>query len=363
MRVLHLDSGADWRGGQQQVLYLAEGLKSFPVEQHLIVRAGSSLSKRLQPLGLPVIALPFHSEWGPLSLFGLLGVIRKTRPQVIHAHDSRTLGMAVLLKAAGCYFHLVASRRVAFPLNANPLWRLKYQKFPDRIIAVSRHIRELLVQQGIAPGKVQVIHDGLLLPVTPGPEERRSARRHFGLADGELLIGTAGQFTREKGHEVLIRAFRAMADQQPGIRLLLLGDGPLRSRLSDLARSLGLQDKVLLQRADCDLGKVFPALDLFVYPSLVEGLGSVLLLAMAYRIPVCASRTGGIPELVVQGETGFLVPPGEPSSLAEQVLKILRKPDGLKEMVERAYQRVNSEFNAARMVSQTFNVYTNLLGT
>jgi glycosyltransferase involved in cell wall biosynthesis len=361
MRVLHLDSSLDWRGGQQQVSYLADGLKTRPLDQKLVVRAGGRLADRLRSQDLLVRTLRLRSEWDPASLVGLGRIIGEFRPDIVHAHDSRTLGMAVFLKKLGQRFRLVASRRVAFPVRSNPLWKQKYQKSPDRIIAVSRYIEESLIRQGIAPQKIKLIYDGLRLPVEPRPEERSVARKRFGVAEGGVLIGTVGSFTEEKGHEVLIRGFKRIVTQRSGVRLLLVGDGPLRGRISRLIHDLGLEAEVIIESSVSDLGSLIPALDLFVYPSLVEGLGSVLLLAMAYRIPVCASRTRGIPELVVPGETGHLFPPGNAEALAEQVMILLASLTSLEGTTRNAFKRVKNEFLVDRMVSKTYDLYTDLL--
>lgn len=361
MKVLHLDAGPDWRGGQQQVLYLAEGLKAYPVRQELAVRAGGRLATRLQALDFSASSLPFRSEWDPGSLFRLLRILRNFRPEIVHVHDARTLGLAVILKTLGGKFHLVASRRVAFPIRRNPLWRMKYQRAPSRIVAVSRFIRESLIEEGIHPAKITVIYDGIELPSPPGPETRLSARRLVGVGEQEFLVGNVGHLTREKGHEVLVRGFKQVLVRQPAAKLLIVGDGPLRDPLRRLVKELGLETKVLLLGQVGDIGSILPALDLFVYPSLEEGLGSILLMAMAYRVPVCASRTGGIPELVLDGTTGRLFAPGDPGALAEVVDFSLTRRTQMQECACKAFTRVTQQFQVERMVSATFDLYSKLL--
>ncbi|HVN80454.1 MAG TPA: glycosyltransferase [Terriglobia bacterium] len=361
MKVLHLDAGPDWRGGQQQVLYLAQGLKATPVNQQLVVRAGGKLATRLQATELSSSCLPFRSEWDPVSLFRLFQILRNFRPEIVHAHDARTLGLAVILKGIGGKFRLVASRRVAFPIRRNPLWKMKYQQSPARIVAVSQFIRESLIKDGINPAKITVIYDGIELPSLPGPESRFSARRIVGVAEQEFLIGNIGHLTREKGHEVLVRGFKQVLVREPKAKLLIVGDGPLRDLLRRLVKELGLETNVLLPGPIADLGSILPAMDLFVYPSLEEGLGSVLLMAMAYRVPVCASQTGGIPELVIDGITGRLFAPGDPGALAVVVASSLAMPAQMQEYADKAFTRVTQQFQVQRMVSATFDLYARLL--
>src|SRR5438876_6184582 len=144
MKVLHLDSGMDWRGGQQQVYFLATGLRKLGVEQHLVLRRGGELIARVRRTELPVSALPLSSELAPTSFFQLAKIVRRFNPDIIHAHDSRTLGLAAVLKAFGDKWKLLAARRVPFRIGKNPFWRFKYQRKVDKIIAVSRFIRDLL---------------------------------------------------------------------------------------------------------------------------------------------------------------------------------------------------------------------------
>ena len=160
MKILHLDSGTDWRGGQQQVDYLVSGLSRLGVEQHLVLCEKGELARRIGQSGLPVSTLPFSSELAPASILKMRKVMRRFEPAIIHAHDSRTLGMAAVLNLLGQPAKLIAVRRVAFPIRKNVFWKFKYQKSVDKIIAVSKFIRQQLIQAGLPPGKVELVYDG-----------------------------------------------------------------------------------------------------------------------------------------------------------------------------------------------------------
>ncbi len=363
MKVLHLDSGVDWRGGQQQICHLVPGLERLGVEQHLVLKAGGRLASLIEKTNLMFSSLPYSSEWDFVSLYHLYRITQRFRPDIIHAHDSRTLGLAVLLKAFGERARVIAARRVAFSIRKNPLRKIKYQESTDRIIAVSFHIRDRLVKDGIDPRKIQVVYDGfdwrsLRIPI--GSDEARSA---LNVRPEDLLIGTAGQFTPEKGHEVLIRGFKAVYERYSSARLLVVGEGRLRSNYERLIHQLKLDDRVILPGFVPDLRRVLPALDLFVFPSLEEGLGSTLLMSMAHRIPVCASRSGGIPELVVEDETGFLFPPGNVQALAQTVIRALEDSEKRQCLARNAFSRVRTDFPVERMITETYQIYTNVLNS
>ncbi len=363
MRILHLDSGSSWRGGQQQLHYLVEGLKRHGVQQHLAVRRGSALAARAADLGVPIRELSLSSEFDPVSLFALAGLVRRFRPQLLHAHDSRTLGLAVWLKSLGWGAGIVAARRVAFSIRGNPWWKFKYGKQTSRVIAVSHHVRDLLIKEGLDPHQVEVVYDAVERISSQTPGRRSSARRRLDVTKADFLIGCVGQLTPEKGQELLIHGFSEILKAHPDSRLVLAGDGELRGEFQKLVRRLRLDHRIVLTGFVSNLDDLLPGVDLLVHPSLSEGLGSVLLKGMAYGVPICASRTGGIPEVVINGETGFLFSPGSREALVKAVLHARRNPDLARRQSERAKAMVLSNFSVERMVEGTCRVYSNILNS
>lgn len=358
MRVLHLDSGLAFRGGQQQVLHLALGLARAGVEQQLILRQGSALAQRAAEEKLSFTTLPFRSEGDLVSALQLRKEIKRFKSQIVHAHDARTLGLAAWTRAMGIRSCIVAARRVAFPLRKNPLTALKYQSVARRVVAVSQFVRELLVASGIDKRRVDVVYDGFELN---GVALGSDARRFLGVPSEACLIGCAGQFVAEKGHESLIRAFARISRAMPSAILVLVGEGELKDEYLRLVQQLKLDGKVLFPGFVPDLGSVLPALDLFVFPSLQEGLGSSLLTAMACGVPICASRTGGIPEIVEANVTGYLFNPGDAAAISDSVLDALRSPRQSRDLAEAAAKVVAKKFSVTRMVQATCEVYANVL--
>ena len=361
MRILHLDSGLGWRGGQQQLYYLADGMRKIGISQFLVVRKGSPQAARLGELNLPIMELNLSSEFDLGSLFALARIIRHFQPQIIHAHDSRTLGLAALLRATGWGIKIVAARRVAFSIRRNPLWKFKYSYQANRVIAVSSYVRDLLIREGLQQGQVEVVYDAVDKIPVESKTYRADSRQRLGVTDAEFVIGCVGQFTSEKGQEFLIQAYTEILDKYPDCRLALVGDGDLYWKFQKLLERLGLGHSVILTGFVSDLDTLLPAVDLLVHPALIEGLGSVLLKGMANRIPICASSTGGIPELVIEGETGFLFPPGNPKGLAQAVFRARQAPVLANQQVERALSRVRSNFLADRMVAETSQIYSNVM--
>ena len=358
MNVLHLDAGLDFRGGQQQALHLAIGLSRAGVEQQLVLRSGGMFERRAAEAKLPFLTLPFRFEADLTSAVQLRAAIRRFQPQIVHAHDARTLGIAAMTWAMGTRSRIIAARRVAFPLRKNPLTALKYRSVAQRVVAVSQFVRQLLVASGVDLRRIDVVYDGF---DRAGVTSKEKARQRLGIPADACLVGCAGQFVAEKGHPSLIRAFAEVSQVIPNAILVIIGDGELKEDYLTLVQELDLEGKVLFPGFAPDLESVLPALDLFVFPSLHEGLGSSLLIAMACDVPICASRTGGIPELIQDRKTGYLFNPGDTGAITQTVLEALESPGQRRSLAEAAAKDVIRKFSVERMVEATREVYANVL--
>jgi glycosyltransferase involved in cell wall biosynthesis len=263
---------------------------------------------------------------------------------------------------AGAHRHLpiVASRRVAYPLQNHPLALARYHA-ARRILAVSHFVAETVIASGISPDHVEVVYDGVEVPPLPSPELRRLARERWGASEGVTLLGCVGYFLPEKGQQFLIRALPALREHNNSCRLLLAGDGPCRERLERLVRQLGLESAVHFAGVVEDVSEVYAALDVFVLPSLAEPLGSSLLTAMAHGMPVVAAASGGVPEYIEHGRNGLLVavqPKAEYArTLARALMRLLREPDTARRLGAAAREMIAARFTAERMVEETLRVY------
>ncbi|HXE58538.1 MAG TPA: glycosyltransferase [Gemmatimonadales bacterium] len=351
LRVVHLASGREWRGGERQVWLLARALRrTGAVRQRAITRAGSELERRLRAEGIEVAGVRWEAGLDPRPL---LHLCRRIGPdELIHAHDAHAVTLAGLA-ALWTRARWVASRRVVFPLRRRGLWARA-----DRIVAVSEATRRRLLADGIAPDRVAVVHSAI-----PIDEVRAAAplgvRARLGLAPHRLLAANVAALTPEKGHDTLLAAAAILAPRAPELHWALAGDGPGRPALEDEVLARGLAGRVHLLGHLPDPGRLIADADLFVFPSRAEGLGTTILEAMALGVPVVASAVGGIPELL-DGDAGVLVPPDDPDALAGAIAALLADPTRRRRVAEAGRARALA-FGDDRMAAATLSVYRSIV--
>src|SRR6266436_282733 len=193
------------------------------------------------------------------------------------------------------------------------------------------------------------------------PETRERARQRWGIAGKERLLGCVGYLLPEKGQESVVRAMPEVRAKFPGTRLLLAGDGPCRERLEGLAKQLSLQSAVIFAGFVEDVAQVYAALDIFVFPSLAEPLGTSLLAAMAWGLPVLAVASGGVPEYVEDGNNGLLVARPDADLLSAGMLRLLNEESLRMRLGREARRTIEERLSAGRMVENTIRVYEDVL--
>lgn len=360
-RIAHVDTGLAMRGGQVQLLMLARGLARRKHTQWIVCPQGSALESRALAEGIPVFALPPHDL---AHAYGILELGRKLlaeRVEILHAHDGK--GQTISwLASVGLPVKRVASRRVTFQPRRSFDSRVKYGVGCHAVIAVSTYVKNLMVASGVPEARVVVIPDGCDIPeALPNSAERARRCANWGIGEREFAVGHVGAFTPEKGQDVAVEAAHLLRGEHPEIRWLLAGErtGGFARKVEEMARPAG--NPVRLVGTVENLADLLSALDLFILPSRAEGLGSAALVAMAQGLPIVASRVGGIPEIVAEGETGWLVEPGSPLALANAVVTASADPARLEQFRLAARAKAKS-YSSDIMVERTVAVYGRLLG-
>lgn len=350
--ILHVDTAASWRGGQNQVLLTALGMARREVRTAVACRAGAPLQERAAEGGLTVRPIRFHGDLWPPAVLALARLLRRENHDILLLHDPHAVSAGLLAARLAGRGRAVGVRRVDFPLRSW-LSRRKYAAC-SRVIVVSRAIGGVMERCGISPQRLRLVHEGVPdRPPLPGGE---AILRELGLPEGAPVIGNAAALTGHKDHATLIAAMALLRSREPEARLVIAGRGELRSALEAQVATLGLGDRVVFAGFRGDLDRLLPAFSVFCLSSQLEGLGTTLLDAMAFGVPIVATAAGGIPEAVADGVSGRLVPVRDPAALAAALAEVLGDGGLRRRLGAAGRARFLAHFTAERMVEGTLGV-------
>ncbi|MBF0309509.1 MAG: TIGR03088 family PEP-CTERM/XrtA system glycosyltransferase [Magnetococcales bacterium] len=358
-------------GGMETVL--AELIDRLPVGEcrHAVVALTCCTDFKARIRRRDVTFHELHKRPGkdPGSWWRFWRLMRTLRPQVVHTLNIAALEMNLPAFLAGVPVRIHAEHgRDWHDLDGgNRRYRLMRRLLSpliDCFVAVSRDLETWMVQDvGLPTAKVRLLVNGVdcnrfrprepgFIPPWPGGE-------------GELTIGTVGRFWPVKDHANLLRAFALLREFSPETagrcRLILLGDGLLRRELEELAENLHLTERIWWGGWREDVATLLPHLDLFVLPSLAEGTPLTVLEAMACGLPVVATRVGGVADLMQEGRTGLLVPPGDAAALAKAMAGLLREDETRRKMGQAGREYVENTFSWASTVDGYWNLFREMV--
>ena len=234
-------------------------------------------------------------------------------------------------------------------------------RWMDRVVCVSAAQAAKVRRAGVRPGRVRVIHNAVDPErfADPDPRYRAKLLRYF-RPRRKLVVGAAGRLSPEKGFDVLVRAAEQVAQEGASVGFILFGDGPCRAQLVQQIDAAGLKASFVLSGFRADLDRFVPYLDLLVLPSHTEGLPNVVLEACAAAVPVVATAVGGTPEVIEDGVSGYLVPPGDPEALAGRIRDLLASEERRREMGFQGRQRVLEHFAFPAQAQQYRELFAEL---
>jgi len=327
------------------------------VEVTLACPGKGELARRARLEKIPLHEINIRGEWDAVSAWRL-GALAKDF-DILHAHTSHTHSLAVFAARIGAARPVVVHRRVDFKPGGGPLSRWKYRS-PDRYVAISDAVAEVLRAAGIPDRKIKIVPSGT------DPEEVEKVppsdiRAELGLGNETPLAGNIAQLVDHKGQRFLVDAAPRLFEEIPEAHIVIAGSGEMEERLKRQIRRLGLEDRVHLLGWRNDPYGLLKSFDLFVMSSHMEGMGSVILDAFAAKTPVVTTSAGGLGNVVKDGETGRVVPPGDPESLAKAMAEAIRDRRKSAEMVENAYNLLHQKYTYQKMVEGVMEVYREVL--
>lgn len=360
--VLHVSTPRTWRGGEQQLAWLVDELARLGVPQVVACPHGSALARHGEARGWRLALLRRRASVDPLYALSLARTARGCGAGLVHLHDAHAHTGAVLAAALfGLRAPLVLHRRVDFPVRAGAFSRWKYgHPAVRRVVCVSRAVAEVLRPSLPDPSRLRVVHDGVDLGrFSAGPDGR--LRRELGLPAGTPLVGNVAALADHKDYPTFIAAAARLTALGVEAHYVAIGDGELRADLEARTRGAGLAGRLHFLGFRSDVPRLLPELDLFLFTSKTEGLGSSVIDALACRVPVVATRAGGVPELLEHERTALLAPVGDAAALAGAVARILADGALRARLVEAGAARA-AELSAARMAERTLALYREVLG-
>ena len=365
--VLHLIKGLGRGGAEMLLLETRRAARPTPFlhTYGYLLPAKDDLAEPLRDLGSEVLCFSTRSALTlPSTVLRLARYLRDSDTALVHAHlpisgvvarlAGRLAGVPVLYTEHNLHerYHPLTRR-----LN---LWTWHLQ---ERALAVSHQVRDSVIRHAGERIPHEVVWNGI--PVDryqPDPSERRSMRRRLGIPETAPVVGTTAVFRPQKRLEDWLRAAAELVARRPDIRFLLVGEGPQRPKLERIAADLNLEETLHWAGLQEDVRPWLAAMDVYLQSSEYEGLPVALLEAMASELPVVATRVGGVPEVVVDGETGFLVPARQPGKLVEGVEPLLADGELRRRLGGAARRRVCEHFDITRMERRLQAIYTEILG-
>jgi len=361
-------------GAEQVVINLAKGIdkKKFNVIVCCLNDKGI-FAQEVEKEGIEVIALGKRGKFDATVLFKLIRVIKKYKIDIVHTHlwGANTWGR-IAAKLAGVKVVIATEHNVDTWKPRYYFWIDRFlQYFTDKIIVVSEKVKEFYVGEGISEKKIEVVHNGIPLFSSSFPschlpggiktgEVRERVGEEFGIHPEDKVLAIVGRLVEQKGHRYLFEALHLLNGRYK-LKVLVIGEGPQREKLVNMARQSGIEDKVMFTGIRQDVRRILSAVDILVMPSLREGLPMALLEAMANEVAVIASNVGGVPEVIIDKQTGILVKPGDKAELAEAINFLLEDESLRRKLAMEGKKRVTDEFSYNRMVERTEELYLGLL--
>ena len=352
-KVLYIISSSKIGGGEMHLLHLLSKIEDDPdFEAYVFCMAGGELEHRIKTMEIPYKTFEMENLWAIGDILRLGKAMKEIQPDLVHCHLNRA-----------ALYGTIFSKFLKIPViaTAHGLTKSIYYRFADYIICVSeavkKHMESTLGSKGPT---LKTIHNGIPLEINASKAHIAAIRKELMLSKDDKLLTVIGTFHKNKGQDVAIRALNDIRESK-NIILLLTGSGPEEKHLRDLANLLSLAGRVHFRPPLPELGNLYKASDFVIVPSHKEALSLVTLEALLHEIPVIASNTGGIPEIITNGKEGTLVPPGNHQDLATAISSGIDNYRNSKAMAMDGAKKVHEFFSIELCYKKTRALYTEAL--
>ena len=356
--VLHTESSLSWGGQEMRIMGEILGLSRESFRPFLACQPASQFSQKAEAQGVDFELIKMRSNIDPLSVVQFIRLYHRRKVNIVHTHSNAdSWNASIAAKFSPSRPIVVRTRHLSVPFNN----RLIYNCMADQVITVGEAVcRYMIREKGIHPQKVLAISSGVDVNKFNPEKVRGNLRDKLGIPPDALVFGTAAIFRKNKGHRFLLEAAPTILETFPGARLLLAGEGPQKGNLLRLIDAKQLHDTVVMPGFIDDMPRLLNSMDVFVFPSLEEAYPNAILEAMAMQKPIVATRVGGIPDILEDGQTGYLVEPRNADAIGDRVVNLL-SDQKLRSIMGRKGRQVALENNQQIMIEKLERLYFNLM--
>jgi len=363
MNILYIANHLNIGGITSYIYTLASGLKKKGHNIYIATSDGIMLPEFIKK-GFTYLPIPIKTkkEIGPkivMCEFVLAGSIRRFNIDIIHSHSRTTQVLGTLLRRHTGIPHVYTCHG----FFKRRLLRRMFPCWGDKIIAISEQVKEHLLDDfDVDEKQIVVVHNGIDIDKfkSQNPKAKSEIKKELGLGNGPV-VGIVARLSDVKGHKYLIEAMKDVLKEFPDAQLLIAGDGKEKNNLVNLANSLGISDKIIFKPEAHGTKEILSVMDVFVMPSLKEGLGLALMEAMSSGVPVIGSDIGGIKTLIQDDVTGLLVRPADAIRLSRAIVSVLKNRKMAESLAKQASRFINENFSQEKMVLKTEEVYKECL--
>lgn len=369
MRILQLISPIGLFGAEKVMVELSKELCSTEYKPYIGVIGNpqnyhTPVVIEAEKSGLEVKEFHCSGKFDIKTISAIRKYIKDNKIGMIHSHGYKSNFYALLAtlnmnikRIITCHNWLGISSKMKFYKLIDKILLKKF----DKIVAVSDILKDEIIRGNIPENKVRVVYNGIDISRLQVISDKLQVKKSLGIKENEKVIGTVGRLTEEKGYIYLLRAAEKVVREFPDTIFLIIGDGQLRDSLKFIVHSLQLNDKVIFTGIRDDIPELLNLIDIFVMPSLKEGMPIALLEAMAAKKPIIASKVGAIPKVIEDGYSGLLVESGNEQELSESIIKLLNNPEKANSLAQNGYEKAKSEFSAKNMAEKYMEVYKSMM--
>lgn len=369
--ILHIDSFKGFGGAQNDIVILLKFMKRCHSENfniYVIHNNNERLKIELDKIGIYNLSIEMKNFLDIYAIFKIRKFLKKHDVDLINFHSSRDHFLG------GIALRLIFKKKIAMVLTRHVAYKISFIKgffiyrfFTDKFIVISDYIKNILINDvKVNPGQIETIYSPRIFGDNDTENshvslEKLNIRNQLGIKPDEKMVSLIGRLSKEKGHDVLIKAAELIVKTRADIKFAIIGEGELYNHITGLISEKGLKEFFIITGFKQDIKRFIIASDLVVVPSGLEGMGSIIIESCALKKAVIASNVGGIPEIIKNGVTGVLFEAGNYIELADDIISLIDNQELIEKLGLNCYNEVAVRFDAKEIASKTALFYLNLL--